>query len=563
MRQLNPLSRLRQLGSAVSFGDKGARERWEAELVWFRLRYLEADGPTRCLSLLSRPQACGRVALCYQPDAVVSRLYLGVPDSHTRLLHQMAADFDFLLKPPSTDVSIPAIQRMMPVSDLPWDRPFLAHIVDSGLFLQVDDGSGRAEHRRSSRFLPDGKSSDVEGVVWRLLADPPSGLTQRPSWNGDTELGTNGSYSTVANRVGINGRLLNTAGDKESGTENVYQPPAHLIATSADSRRWLLGRSGSGIPLHVAGQLNLYGRQEAVAEWLVHQVTQMISIDPTNLIIIDGAGDLVPRLKRKSAVTRLLGKQITYVDIDGAALTDGFNPLAAVPGETDTEIIDRWQRWFQAMNVSAQGVALLPHAQQEGVTDIPALRKWLKSAERQGQAVNAANASYSSQAVSSLNAALNRLTASRGLREWLEWPAKSFDGLPDSALLFACKGTAWDREQLLRAVLLAAYALKGVRLIVHGFSWKKTDEQDLAGQEQVVVGNGPLLPGSTVMLTECHAQGEAMIADRFLNGNALIQESLSLLTRGEGMILVDGQACFTSWNGRNNDHYSVGEARNA
>ncbi len=521
--KINPLQKL--------FGDKGARERWEVNLVWFRLRYLEADSLTRCLNLLSRPQACERVALWYQPDEVVSRLYLGVPGTHARLLQRMAADFDFSLKPLSPVTAIPAIQKMVAIPDLPWDRPFLAHIVDSSLFLHVDDGDARVELGRNSRFLPDSKLS-VTDVIWRLPTEPPAGLTQRLSWNASIELCRSGCLQ-----------------DGDVDGENAHYPPAHLIATAPDSRRWLLGRSGDGTPLHVAGRVNIYGRQEAVAEWLVHQVTQMISNDPANLIIIDGAGDLVPRLKRKAVVTRLLGGQLAYVDIDGASLADGFNPLAAVPGETDAGTAERWQRWFQGMNVPAQGIRLLPDAQKDGVMDIPSLRKWLKGAERKGQTPQAASASYSSQAVSSLNAALNRLTANRSLREWLEWPTKSFDGLPESALFFACKGTGWDREQLLRSVLLAGLSGEGIRLIVHGFSWQQADIEILAHHEQVVIGNGPPLPDSTIVLTESHPRGEAAIADRFLTGNTLLQENLSLLTRGEGIILADERVLFTSWNG--------------
>ncbi len=37
------------------------------------------------------------------------------------------------------------------------------------------------------------------------------------------------------------------------------------------------------------------------------------------------------------------------------------------------------------MNVHPQGIQLLPQAQRDGVGDIPALRKWLKQAERRGQ----------------------------------------------------------------------------------------------------------------------------------------------------------------------------------
>ena len=81
------------------FSNRAAREKWDSSLIWFRLRYLKPEATQRCLNLLSRPQACGRVALYFQPDDRVSRLYLGIPESHLRLLHQMMTDFGFLLKP--------------------------------------------------------------------------------------------------------------------------------------------------------------------------------------------------------------------------------------------------------------------------------------------------------------------------------------------------------------------------------------------------------------------------------------------------------------------------------
>lgn len=60
-----------------------------------------------------------------------------------------------------------------------------------------------------------------------------------------------------------------------------------------------------------------------------------------------------------------------------------------------------------------------------------------------------------------------------------------------------------------------------------------------------------------VSLMKGHPQGEVMIADRFLAGDALLQENLALHTCGEGMILVDDEAFFTSWNGRYNGCQSV------
>ena len=93
-----------------------AREKWEAHLVWFRLRYQEPDGPTRCLKLLSRPAACGRIALYYLPG-IVSQLYLGVPEAYLPLLRQMAGDFVFSIRPMEPGICTPVIQRLTPVSD--------------------------------------------------------------------------------------------------------------------------------------------------------------------------------------------------------------------------------------------------------------------------------------------------------------------------------------------------------------------------------------------------------------------------------------------------------------
>ncbi|HIP71432.1 MAG TPA: hypothetical protein EYH05_08565 [Anaerolineae bacterium] len=490
------------------FSDRGVREKWDAGLIWFRLRYREADGPTRCIKLLSRPQACGRVALYHRPGEKVSQLYLGVPETHVRLLQRMAADFGFSLKPKSLAAAIPVAQRMTAVPDLPWDKPFVAHIVNECAFVSLVDSKDKTGLRPYLPQLPSTKQ-ECDPVAWHLPDEPLPGLTVQPSWNG-------------------------------------RQPPAQLVADEPDPRRWLLGRSQSGVPLHVAGRVNIYGRREAVADWLVHQVAQMVAVSHANLVVIDGAGDLVPKLKRKAAITRLLGERLAYVDIDGVSLTNGFNPLAAAPGETEEATALRWQRWFQGMNVHPQGIQLLAPARQDGVADIPSLRKWLKQAERTGQ--------YT--AVSSLGLVLNRLTANRSLREWLEWPANRFDVLPEGALFFAVKGTDWARQQLLRAVLLGALPVRGVRLIVHGFPWKGVDLDALGGHDQLVISNGPLLPHSAIILTESHPQGAAKLAGRFLAGDGMLSENLSLLVRGEGIVIADGTVFFTTWNNRHTERDS-------
>ncbi|MCP4421616.1 MAG: hypothetical protein GY805_33810 [Chloroflexi bacterium] len=322
------------------FSSRAARQKWDAGLVWFRLRYLHAETLTHCLNLLSRPQACGRVALHYQPGTAVSALYLGIPETHLRLLQRMVIDFGFSLKPMSPEVEIPEAQPMTAVATLPWNKsleapfmsswmaPCMAHIVNESLFVSDEASKGG-----SYMPQPIPAKSGHAVTAWHMPETPAAGLTLQPSWNGQ-------------------------------------QPPAQLIATEPDPQRWLLGRSRTGIPLHVAGRVNIYGRQEAVADWLVHQVTQMVTLDHSNLVVIDGAGDLVSRLKRKAAVTRLLGEKLAYVDIDGASLAGGFNPLAVAPGETEEETTRRWQQWFQGMNVHPQGIELLAQARADGVGDM-------------------------------------------------------------------------------------------------------------------------------------------------------------------------------------------------
>ena len=487
-------------------GQRAARAQWNAGLAWFRLRYLPPDGPTRCIRLLSRPQACGRVALCFLPGEAISELYLGIPETHVRLLQRMAVDFGFSLKPQSPGAIMPSVQRLTAVSQLPWERPFLAHVVNEFVFVSLLDGERQVDNgsvRGSYLPQPLVKAAKAAAGLWQLPPNPAPGLTTRPYWNG-------------------------------------HSPPPHLVATEPDPGRWLLGRSQSGIPLHVSGRVNIYGRQEAVADWLVHQVTQMVTLDYANLVVIDGIGDLVPRLKRKAVVTRLLGEQLAYVDIDGASLANGYNPLAAAPGETEAAMVQRWQRWFQGMSVHPQGIQLLAKAREDGVGDIPSLQKWLKQVERQGN--------YA--AVSGLRMALNRLTASRSLREWVMWPTNPWSQVAEGSLFFSCKGGGWERHHLLRAVLLAAVGQPEKKIIVHGFPWAAFGNADIGEHEALVVGNGPPLAKAATVLVQSDPQLTIKLGQRFLDNDPLLLENLHLLQRWQGILVQDREIVFTTWLGR-------------
>ncbi len=483
------------------WGKRAKREKWDASLTWFRLRYLEAAGPTQCLNLLSRPEACGRIALYYQPGEPVSELYLGVPESQGRLLGQMAPDFNLSLKPKSTEVKIPPAGRLVPAPELPWNQPFVAHIIQECLFISLLAESGAKE----GSYLP--KPSSIKNrrcpSAWQLPQPAPAGLFSRQSW---------GSLST--------------------------EIPPNLHENTVTTQSWPVGWTRGGKLLHVPGNLNLYGRRESVASWLVDQVTHAVTVNPSRLVVIDGVGDLVPQLKRKTVITRLMGEKLTYIDIDSVSFTNGFNPLAPIPGETESVQLKRWQRWFAGMQVQHQGIQMLSQAYVDGVEDIPGLLKWLKQQERQEL----------NTAVSSLRMALDRLIANRTLRERLEWPANPMEILPEGLLLFACKASDWSRQQILRSVLLSVMQLQDIRLILHGFIGDSLDEVGLLKLETAVLSNGPLLTNSTTVLTECHTQGVTRLVKRFFAGDSLWQENIELLHRGDAFVISNTSPVWISWH---------------
>jgi len=479
------------------FSDRRAAERWQAGLTWFRLRYLDAERTTRCLVLLSRPELCGRLALYHAPGPEVTCLYVGLPAARVERAFSLAGDCGFTLAE-AVPAQVLPVAPLTPAGALPWDREFTAHIVDGQAF--VDAGVATPAGRK--RFLPEANGRAEEPATWTLPDQPLLGMTLQPEWPDQ-------------------------------------QPPADLIAGAERTTGWPLGKTRDGLSLQAQGQVNIYGRQAAVAYWLTCQATQLLAMDPAGLVVIDGAGDLAPQLKRKEAVTQLLaGRQLTYLDLDGAVAAAGLNPLAGAPGESEAGQIARWERWFQGLGAPAQGMPLLGVARQAGVNDIPALRKWLQQEERRRPELG----------VTGLRLAMERLTVDPAMRQWLEWPTNPFDILPGGALVFSCRASDWARRRLLHAVLLSALAAPEVRLIVHGFPWRAL-RMELAGDvDRVIVSNGPLMSGASV-LTTCDSKNADALAAGFLPGDVRLREHLQLLGRGEGLVLSGQSACFVTWNG--------------
>lgn len=470
--------------------DRKARELWDAGLAWFRLRYEEAAGPRAAMELLSRRQTAGRVALVFRPGIEVSRLYIGLPERYTAALQRLARDFAFSVRSGGSDVA-PRAMPLAPTASLPWERAFVAHVVDNRAFVDTPEASGR--------YLP--RPGPESTGSWQLPGSPPAGLALRPSWNG-----------------------------------HLASPVCFATGETA-SGGWPLGHGPDSVLLAVPGPVNVYGRQEAVAAWLVQLVSSLLAAEPAGLVVIDGAGDLAPVLKRKALVTRQLGRQLTYLDIDGAAVAGGFNPLAPLPAEPEAGTLRRWRNWFAAMDVHPAGLALLAGAQQAGVADLPALERWLEQPAQQHQAA----------AARSLQRALQRLLSEAHIREWLSWPGEPFAGLPAGALLFSCAGGGWPRRQVLQAALLAARQISGARLVLHGLPWKEISGIEPIARGRLILTNGPPLPSAAVVLAASAPRGAERLAERFFGGNAWWQEVLELLGPGEAVVVDRGEAGFVQW----------------
>lgn len=476
------------------------RTDWERSLTWFRLRYTNSDGPTKAVNLLSRAQIPGRVVLYYRPGDV-AEINIGVPGEAERLLLQMAADYSFLLKP--AEVELPG--NPMPMAQaavLPFDREFVAHIVNEYLFVTPAEGEKATPASRGYFPQPPSKEPGRGGAVWRFPDDPPPGITSTPVWNH-------------------------------------WPTPERLIADHNDPEIWILGRSLRG-PLHVSGNLNLYGQPEATSSWLVGLLVQAFAANPNRIAVIDGDGLLAGQLKRKSAVTRLFPHGLAFIDMDGASAR-GMNPLAPVEGESQEKTVGRWQTWFTTMEAHTNALTLLPQAYQEGVRDLFGLRRWLIGKRQEHFA-----------AVSALSVLVEQIIHSAELGEWIKQPADTINDLSrDGSLIFSVNAHNWERQQLLWAVLLAVLQIPGLRLVVHGFpAWDQFDTGMLNGHHRIILTNGPTLDGSTTVLVGCRPKNVPILAERFLGNHPVLTENLRLLRPGDGIIVNSGDIAFATWNKR-------------
>lgn len=512
------------------------RARWETGLTWFRLRYHDGGALAHCLRLLSRAEACARVALRYQPGTI-SALYMGIPPAYAPLLRQMAGDFRFLVTEETDDLYSVA-QPLLPLQaapTLPWERPFAAHLVDGHLFVSgTADGQAGSHMPEPAReaIAANGNGRAAPGEAnWRFPMPPEVGLSAQARWPATA----------------------------------VPAAPAALRASEQGDGDWLLGWGADGEMLAAAGRVNLYG--EAAAAWLAPQLIQTIAAGYSGLVVLDGVGEVAQQLKRQALVTRLLGRGLTYVDIDGLNIS-GFDPLAAVPEESEEARLARRATWFRLMGAHAAAVQLLAAAP---LSDLAGLQRWLVApAQRRSGA-----------AAEALERIVAQLWADRQVRQWLEWPRNQYETLPEGALVFACRGQDWARRQLVVGALLAVSAIPGIRLVAHGVKLERegvahgnghiphqgrhvstsfsssgssyslsssfSSRSTLRLPPTTLLSNGPLLAGATPVLTAGGTPQAGRLARRFLGDDSVLQECLHLLQPGEAVVCAAGAALPVTW----------------
>ncbi len=183
------------------------------------------------------------------------------------------------------------------------------------------------------------------------------------------------------------------------------------------------------------------------------------------------------------------------------------------------------------MGCGGQARVLLAEAYAEGVRDINQLRRWLEQPTRLLTEGNG---------LANLQTALRRLLVGASVRDWLEWPTNLFATLGTKPLLFACPATSWGREQLLKAMFLGVQISGQSRLIVSGMKIRSEEIQEPGSP--LLVGNGPRLPGSTMVLTTTPAgQVGALLAELGCGQElspAVLQEVVELLPSGAGVVLA-------------------------
>ena len=487
------------------------RRRWDDSARWFRLRYPEAGRVQNALNLLSRHT--DRLGLRLRVEGGVSQLFIGVStDAVSHVLESMAQDMNFRLT--ATDRIPPPLNGQFRLAQLLVEKNSQLEAVDAYLVReQLFTLSEAKPSEKGWRFPESASLNGHEPGSWKIL-EPVLGTTTRPEWIEPT-------------------------------------PPELALGNEGE---WALGRTPDGLVMG-GRQVQVLGDDDSVAEWLTRLVLTRAGNKSAGLVVIDGRGDLVPRLLATPSIAHLRSaKQITNLDINVAG-QGGVNPLAIGSDEDPTSVVERWRWWFSGMGVVGRSLDLLPRAIDAGISDLPALHRWLKK-----------QSADSFAAAANLRSTLDQLMRNQVVNRWLTlYPVALQEALENRALIIACphKGS-WSRLQAIRAVM-GLVTEPETDFVLHHVPLAEGDMGRLKELRIVIGTNTPnAIPSiRTTVLTKLgdHSAGKAVAALRSaLNRDlldqdgvsaghtqAMVAEHIQCLQCGEAIVARDGYVGWCSF----------------
>ena len=548
VRLLQQLKSLSAQGASHLARQMDARARWDDKATWRRLRYDDGYRACNALDLLSRDSGgrhSGRVGLRWRLEDGVSRLYVGVPSAElNRLADEMARDMGFTLTaapqtattpPPSTAVGAALLSDGL--DSLPPPLPGLfcyaiavgetaelgggaaegdGYLLDGRLFVLAAGRTNGTGLTAGYPFPPAEAASGYRRGLWRL-PHPTLGLALRPPWRPPPP----------------------------------KQFPLRLPDPIYTSEAWLLGRRPSEEPFY-GQRVSVVGELDAVQQWLTRLAVAQAARNPVGVAVIDGEGDLVPRLLAEPAIARLLTeKRATALDVNIVG-QGGVNPLGSLPSETGEAVTARWRDWFARMGAAESGLELLPDAYDAGVTSLPELRHWLEQLARGEKTTRPTFV-----AAAALRAVLDRLLADGTTARWLcQQPVDLEALLQRGMLLLSCPYQGkWSRVQALRALLpMLAFHNAAVILRLGAPAAIPLSREELNGLSFIrIVTDSSDLTG-TVIVTRSEGHRLASLTNHLLPQLCpdemppqMFQEYVGQLGPGEALALRQGRVNRIGW----------------
>jgi hypothetical protein len=289
------------------------------------------------------------------------------------------------------------------------------------------------------------------------------------------------------------------------------------------------------------------GELDAAQQWLVRLAVAQAARDPVGVAVVDGEGDLVPRLLAEPIIARLLQtKRATALDVNIVG-QGGVNPLQPLPGETAAQTTSRWRDWLARMGAAESGLALLPNAYAAGVTSLLDLRHWLEELARSAQTAQATFI-----AAAALRAVLDRLLADGTTARWLcQHPVAVEELLQRGMLLVACPyREKWSRLQAVRA-LLPILAFHGAAVILRRTPLSRGELNELSFI-RIVSDSSDLT--DTVIIVRSQGERLASLTNHLLPqlcpeaiAPQIFQEHAGRLGEGEALAVREGSVTWLGW----------------